>query len=127
MKPTDTIPGYKIYEYQLVLNPHEELRNRIMKVKQDFYEKYKAATALHARPYVLLSAFSQYGLVEERLVHRLNVIAMGCHPVKIEMKDFGSFPSHTLYINITSRAQVQELVRQIRSQAQRLMKLNDDN
>ena len=33
----DTIPGYRIYEYLLVLNPHEELRNKIMQIKKDFF------------------------------------------------------------------------------------------
>ena len=25
-----TMPGYRVYEYLLVLDPHEELRNRIV-------------------------------------------------------------------------------------------------
>jgi 2'-5' RNA ligase len=52
---------------------------------------------------------------------------MAFPPVKIELKDFGSFPSHTIYINITSKVPVQNLVKLIRTDAQRLMKLNDDN
>ena len=52
---------------------------------------------------------------------------MGYHPVKIELKDYGSFPSHTIYINVTSKVPVQNLVKQIRTEAQRLMKLNEDN
>ena len=52
---------------------------------------------------------------------------MGYHPIKIELKDYGSFPSHTIYINITSKVPIQNLVKQIRTQTQRLMKLNDDN
>ena len=32
----NTIPGYRVYEYLLVLSPHEELRNRVMKVKEEF-------------------------------------------------------------------------------------------
>ena len=32
-----TMPGYRVYEYLLVLNPHEELRNRIMQVKKEFF------------------------------------------------------------------------------------------
>ena len=32
----NTIPGYRVYEYLLVLSPHEELWNRIMKVKKSF-------------------------------------------------------------------------------------------
>ncbi|MBI1779899.1 MAG: 2'-5' RNA ligase family protein [Sphingobacteriales bacterium] len=124
---TVTIPGYRIYEYLLVLNPHEELRNKIMKVKQEFYEKYKAPTAIGGRPHVTLVNFLQYEMMEERLINRLKAIAMGYHPIKVELKDYGSFPSHTIYINITSKVPIQNLVKEIRHESQRLMKLNDDN
>ncbi len=40
------IPGYQYNEYLLILNPHEELRNKIMQVKKEFGEKYKAPIAL---------------------------------------------------------------------------------
>ena len=121
------IPGYRIYEYLLVLNPHEELRNKIMKVKQGFYDTYKAPTAIGGKPYVTLVNFLQYEMMEERLINRLKTIAMGYHPIKIELKDYGSFPSHTIYINITSKVPIQNLVKEIRHESQRLMKLNDDN
>lgn len=121
------MPGYKIYEYLLVLNPHEELRNKIMKVKQEFFEKYKAGTALSGKPHITLVNFLQYQLMEERLVNRLHTVAMGQPSVKIELKDYGSFPSHTIHINVTSKIPVQSLVKEIRSETQRLMKLNDGN
>ena len=121
------MPGYRIYEYLLVLNPHEALRNKIMQVKQHFFDKYKNSTALYSKPHLTLVNFVQYQLMEERLVNRLQAIAMGCPPVKIELKDYGSFPSHTIYINITSKVPIQNLVKNIRAEAQRLMKLNDEN
>jgi 2'-5' RNA ligase len=124
---SNTTPGYKIYEYLLVLNPHEELRNKIMDVKKHFADKYKAETAVYSKPHLTLVNFVQYGMVEERLLNRLNAIAMGYHPIKIELKDYGSFPSHTIYINITSKVPIQDLVKQIRTEAQQLMKLNNDN
>lgn len=124
---TVTIPGYRIYEYLLVLNPHEELRNKIMKVKQEFYDTYKAPTAIGGKPHVTLVNFLQYEMMEERLINRLRTIAMGYHPIKVELKDYGSFPSHTIYINITSKVPIQNLVKEIRHESQRLMKLNDDN
>ena len=120
-------PGYKIYEYLLVLNPHEVLHNKIMDVKKHFADKYTAETALYSKPHLTLVNFVQYGMVEERLLNRLNAIAMGYHPIKIELKDYGSFPSHTIYINITSKVPIQDLVKQIRTEAQQLMKLNNDN
>lgn len=124
---SNTMPGYKIYEYLLVLNPHEALREKVMQVKQYFFDKYKNASAVYSKPHITLANFVQYGMMQERLINRLQTIAMGYAPVKIELKDYGSFPSHTIFINITSKMPVQNLVKNIRTEAQRLMKLNDDN
>ena len=124
---TVTIPGYRVFEYLLVLNPHEELRNKIMKVRQELNEEYKVSTALGGKPNMILANFLQYEMMEERLINRLKIVAMGFHPIKVELRDFGSFPSHTIYINVVSKVPVQTLVKQIRHEAQRLMKLNDDN
>ena len=123
----NSIPGYKIYEYLLVLKPHEELRNKIMQVKKQFFDTYKADAAVYAKPHITLVNFVQYQMMEERLINRLKVVAMGHHPFKVELKDYGSFPSHTIYINITSKMPVQGLVKQIRTQTQQLMKLNKEN
>jgi len=123
----NSIPGYRVYEYLLVLSPHEELRSRIIKVKEEFAGKYKTNDAGKGNSYITLVNFSQYAMMEERIISRLHTIAMGFPPFKVELKDYGSFPSHTIYINITSKLPVQHLVKSIRTESQRLMKLNDDN
>ncbi len=46
MKNIIAMPGYKAYEYLLVLNPHEHLHNKIMNIKKQFYDRYKASVAL---------------------------------------------------------------------------------
>jgi 2'-5' RNA ligase len=122
-----TIPGYRVYEYLLVLNPHEELSNRIIKVKEDFSTVYKCETAKRGKPQLALVNFTQYEMMEERIVNRLRTVAMGYPPFKVELKDYGSFPSHTIYINVTSKVPVQNLVREIRADGQRLLKLNEDH
>src|SRR5436190_11868432 len=86
-KPRDfsnTMPGYKINEYLLVLNPNEALREKIMQVKQQFYEEYENEAAVYARPNITLVNFVQYQMLEERLVNKLETVAMGFPPVKIE-------------------------------------------
>ena len=123
----NTIPGYRVNEYLLVLSPHEELWNRIVKVKEEFAEKYKSEEARWGKPHITLANFVQYEMKEDRLVNRLQVVAMGLPAIKVELRDFGSFPSHTIYINVTSKIPVQTLVKEIRHETQRLMKLNDDN
>jgi 2'-5' RNA ligase len=115
-----------VIEYQLVLNPHEELRSRILQVKKDFYDTYHAQTAQWGRPQVTIARFTQLALMEERIVQRLKTIAMGFCPFKVELKDFGSFPSHTIFINVISKLPVRELSKEIRD-VQALMKLDKDH
>ena len=122
-----TMPGYGVFEYMLVVYPHADLSNRVMQVKKEFQEAYQVESGMGGRPNLGLVNFIQYEMMEERIVNRLRTVAMGYHPFKVELKDFGSFPSHTIYIAVTSKVPVQGLVKQIRSEAQRLMKLNDDN
>lgn len=120
------IPGYRYNEYLLILNPHEELRNKIIQVKKEFGEKYKAPVAIYSKPHITLVHFVQFDMMEERLVNSLKTIAMGYPPFKVELRNFGSYPSHTIYINIESKLQVQNLVRELKA-AQRLMTINKDN
>ncbi len=127
MKNINTIPGYKVNEYLLVLNPHEDLRNKIMQVKKHFFDTYKAASAVYSSPHLTLVNFVQYQMMEERLVNRLKIIAMGYHPIKVELKDYESFPAHTIYINVTSKLPIQNLIKQVRSEAQQLMHLNKEH
>ncbi|MEI9912997.1 MAG: 2'-5' RNA ligase family protein [Bacteroidota bacterium] len=123
----NTIPGYRVYEYLLVLSPHEELWNKIVEVKKKFATDYQSEYAKWGKPHVTLVNFVQYEMMEERIINRLKLVGMGYPPFKVELKDFGSFPSHTIYINVVSKLPVQGLIKEIRSEGQRLMKLNDDN
>lgn len=113
-------------EYLLILNPHEELRNKIQQVKKDFFDSYQAPTALGSKPHVMLVRFTQLALMEERIIQRLRTIAMGFCPFKVELKDYGSYPSHTIYIQVTSKLPIGGLLTEIRD-IQRLMKLDKDH
>jgi 2'-5' RNA ligase len=59
--------------------------------------------------------------------HSLRNNARSLMPFKIELKDFGSFPSHTIYINIVSKVPIMNTVKTLRQNAQKFMKLDKDN
>src|ERR1700743_2830403 len=88
------------HEYLLILNPHEELRNRKQQGKKAFLDPYHAPPALGGKPHLTLVRFTQLALMEERIIQRLRAVAMGFCPFKGELKDYGSFPSHTIYIQV---------------------------
>ncbi|HVU98911.1 MAG TPA: 2'-5' RNA ligase family protein [Puia sp.] len=114
-----------INEYQLILNPHEELRTRILQLRNAFSETYQAPI-LTGKPHVTLVRFTQLALMEDRILQRLRTIAMGYCPFKVELKDFGSLPTHSIFINVTSKLPVRGLVTEIKD-VQRLMKLDKEN
>jgi 2'-5' RNA ligase len=120
------MPGYRFNEYIVVLSPHEDLRKKIGQVKKEFADKYKCPQALWSKPQLMLVRFTQYEIMEERILNRLKSIAMGFYPVKMELKDFGSYPSHSVFIQVISREPVRNLVREIRG-AQRLLKPDNDH
>jgi hypothetical protein len=113
-------------EYQLILNPHEELENKIRLLRKGFAETYAAPAAQNGRPNLTLVRFTQLALMEERIVQRLRTIAMGYCPFKVELKDFGSLPTHSIFINVTSKLPIRGLVKEIRD-VQRLMKLDKEH
>lgn len=61
------LPGYRTYEYLLVLSPHEDLRKRIMQSKKEFSEKYGVGNS-GGITYLALVGFTQYEMMEERIL-----------------------------------------------------------
>jgi len=114
-----------INEYQLILNPHEELRTRILHLRNAFSDAYQAPI-LTGKPHVTLVRFTQLVLMEDRILQRLRTIAMGYCPFKVELKNFGSLPTHSIFINVTSKLPVRGLVTEIKD-VQRLMKLDKEH
>ena len=121
-----TMPGYRLNDYLLVISPNEELRNRINTIRKTFNEKYLPAMPLTGKPHMALVHFVTWSMMEEKLVSRFQHIAMGITPFKIELKDYASFPSHTIYINVGTKTPVQNLVKELK-QAQKLMKADPDH
>lgn len=122
--PLSSLPGYRLNEYLLVLHPHEELWNKIMETKKEFAKKFEAPSAEWGKPHITLARFSQLQLMEERIVNRFKMIAMAMPAFKIELNGFGSFPSHTIYINIDTKAAIQMLVKSLKP-AQSLLKTKE--
>src|SRR5688500_8970693 len=119
-----SLPGYRMCEYMLVVQPHEDLRNRILQIKKDFAINFEAPQAERGKPNIPLVRFKQLQLLEPRLVNRFRMIAMAIPPFKVELRNFGSFPTHSIYIDVESKAALEMVGKSLRP-AQQLMRAND--
>ena len=124
--PELSLPGYRAYEYLLILTPPEDLLNKIMVVKKEFSQKYKTEVAHKSKPHITLVSFVNLGINEERIVNKIESITQGLAPFKVELRDFGSFPSHTIYLNVVTKLPIKAVVQSLK-EAQGLMKLNKEN
>ena len=109
------LPGYKLYEYLIVIEPNEELREKIKDVKNDFVEKYDAAAQVFGKPQMAVLKFSQLKLMEKRIVSRLQNAAMTLPPLQIKLKDFGSYPTHSIFIKTESKGPLKLLQKQLKT------------
>lgn len=126
-KDLSLLPGYQVNEYKLVLIPHEELIKHIADVRKSFNEKFKLEHPFNSIPQIVLVTFKQIQAAEERICNRLKLVSMASPAFKVEIKDFGSFPTHTIFLNVTSKVPIEELIKKVRRDTQRLMKLDADN
>jgi len=103
-----------INEYLLVIQPNEDLCERIMTLKQHFSTNYQCPQAMYLKPQITLIKFSQYELAESRFVNRLRNVASANPSFMITLNNFGSFPSHTIYLNIQTTNQITELTKELK-------------
>lgn len=120
--------GKKIFpaEYMVVLQPHEDLYQKIMNIKRGFSTAYENSMATALKPHISLVRFLQYEMKEPHLHNRLKMLAMAMPAFKLELDGFGSFPSHTIYIKVQTQEAVKMISRKLRS-AQSLMTINKEN
>ena len=119
-----SLPGYRLCEYKLVLQPHEELWNKIDRVKKDFAVKFDAPSAQWGKPQITIATFSQLLMMEERVCNRLKVIAMAMPAFKLELQDYGSHPTHSIHIQVETKTPLQKVVKHLKT-AQSLLRTKE--
>lgn len=123
MEPTSLHPqGRRVHEYLLILNPNEGLRHKIEKCRQELTEKYLLHQPQTGRPHISLARFMAPANMEDKIMQRLQMIAMGEKPFLVELKDYGSYPMHAIFIRIANQPRVLQLIQHIKD-ARRLMKM----
>ena len=106
-------PGYRLNEYKLVIPLPDALQQKIAAIRTEFGQHY-SYTADQGRVHVVLVMFRQLEMMEDKIKQRLKTIAMGEPPFKIELKDYGSYPSHSIFVNIPTREPVKKLIRSLK-------------
>ncbi|MBK7375504.1 MAG: hypothetical protein IPJ02_08080 [Chitinophagaceae bacterium] len=115
------LPGVHVYEYLLVIDIPAALRERIEAERGILAAGYSVTQPQAGRPNVSLARFSAMKMAEERIIHKLQMIAVDEKPFMIELQDYGGYPMHAIFIRIANQQRVLQLIKNMK-QARRLMR-----
>jgi 2'-5' RNA ligase len=120
--------GKTVYpaEYMVVLQPHEDLYNKIMKLKQVFSETYDNSMAVALKPHISIVRFLQYEMNEQKIQTKLKNLSLALPALKVDLDGFDSYPSHTIYIKVQTQEPVKAIAKKLK-EAQSLMTINKEN
>lgn len=113
-------------DYLLILQPHEDLYNKIMDIKKQFAEKYDNPMAAFLKPHLTLVKFMQYEMTEKHIIKKVQSIAESNASFKVDLNGFGNFPTHTIYLNVQTKNQIIRLVKELK-QAQHFLKFDKEH
>ena len=122
---SDILSSYATAQYLLVIEPHEALCNEIKQLKKYFADSYDCPAAATGKPNLTLVRFEQYEMIEQRIVHRLQLMVTAQASFMVELHDFGSFPTHSIFVNVTTQTQIVELIKSFRP-LQHLLKIDKE-
>ena len=108
-----TTPGYRLNEYKLVIPLPDALQQKISGIRTEFGQHFSYKPD-QGRVHISLVMFSQLEMMEDKITQRLKSISMGEAPFKVELRDYGSYPSHTIFIKIATREPLKKLMRSVR-------------
>ena len=100
-----------VNEYLLIIQPNEDVKQKINTIKKDFAEKYECPQALYSKPHITLIKFKQYEMNEQKIIHSINNIVCQNAPIQVSINGFESFPTHTIYFNVETKNAIVEIVK----------------
>lgn len=111
-KSNGQMPGYRTNTYRLVLLPHLEFRKKLMKVRKEFAEKYQLRNYPKAA-FLSLVKFDQFAMMESRIIQKLESLTMRQRGFMVEVNGYGSYPDHSIFLNISNSVAIKNLVQQL--------------
>lgn len=113
-------------EYRLVLHAAPHMQERVLEIKNELYQFCKLPSVKFSAAQIRLVDFVHDQKGENQLVKNLEKMAMSYSPFKITLNDFGSLPSHSIFINVESKQQVYNLLKHLKP-AQSWMTFKKEN
>ena len=115
----------EIGEFLLIIPPNNKVNSEVFPIKKRFDSDYGCPYSGNLTPHITLTNFLQYEMMENRIVQRLESFSKSIRPFNIDLRGFGGFPAHSIYVNILKKKPIVEIVKGIRSNFTHILKFDE--
>jgi 2'-5' RNA ligase len=105
---------YGFFEYMLVINPVNDVKEKLIREKHDFYEQYNEEGALQTLPHISLLCFLANEAMEDILIRWIQRICNKHNRFTVTFNNFGGFPPHTVYLRIQDPLPLHQLMKELK-------------
>jgi 2'-5' RNA ligase len=87
-------------EHMLLANPDDRIYLKVQSKKEFFFQQHGAVIAVKTRPHITVAKSKAKGSVGELLCDCIQKVCNLPYSFTVALKNYGSFPSHAVYINV---------------------------
>ncbi len=106
---------YGMMEYILVMQPGEEVKEKILLEKEDFYRQYGTKPAININPHITIANFLAKEAMETTLNRWINKICNYHQKFELSLNNYSGFPPDTIYLRIQDPSPVYSLIQQLKT------------
>lgn len=103
-----------VLEYLLVASPDDNVHNRIVEVKQAFFDVYKHKLAIKTRPHITVASFLAKESMEETLIRYIHRVCSQHKSFTVTLNNYSGFPPHTIYVRVQDAEPLRRLAVQLK-------------
>lgn len=107
--------SYGLIEYRLVINLDEQVNEKVLLEKQDFFNQYGEKIAVETKPYITIANFLAKEAMEETLNRWINNICNQYQSFELTLNNYSGIPPHTIYIRVQDPKPVINFVQQLKT------------
>ena len=105
--------SHGLREYRLVVYPDAAVYNKLMAVKERFYQQYGIEESAHTFPHILVAGFHASEGMEETLIRWIQRICSRFNSFRVNLNNYSGIPNHTIYLRIQNPQPFRQLGRDL--------------
>lgn len=103
-----------LWEYLLVARPAEEVYNKLLDVKQSFFDEYKEKIAIKTKPHITVANFLATESMEETLIRWIQRICSQHKSFTVTLNNYSGFPPHTIFVRVQDHEPFKQLAARLK-------------